>query len=75
MTAGLVLTLWDAASPAIAVIRRSGGRYENFEYLAMRARRRVDALQGRDDYPRGAQRMPFDDRWLTEDRAAKRAAG
>ena len=28
----------------------------------------IDALRGRDDYPRGAKRMNAQDRWLAQDR-------
>jgi hypothetical protein len=74
--AGLVLTVWNAASPAIAIMRRAGPSFENFEYVAMLARRRTDALDGGDDYPRGAPRMNPEDRWLAEDRAeASRRVG
>ncbi len=69
--AGLVLTVWDAASPAIAVMRRSGPSFENFEYVAMLARRHIEALHGADNYPRGAKRMNAEDRWLAEDRAGE----
>jgi hypothetical protein len=69
--AGLVLTVWNAASPAVAIMRRTGPVFENFEYVAMLARRRIDALRGGDDYPRGAPRMNAEDRWLAEDRAEK----
>ncbi|HZX68780.1 MAG TPA: hypothetical protein VFE70_07840 [Candidatus Elarobacter sp.] len=70
--AGLVRIFWKRASPAIAIMRRSGPVYENFEYFAMRASRYVAALPGGEGYPRGAPRMRIEDCWLAEDRARER---
>jgi Domain of unknown function (DUF4760) len=69
----IVLDVWRAASPAIAIIRRSHPAYGSFEYLATRARRRLQSLGSPDNYPAGVPRMPLEDVWLAADQTAQPA--
>ncbi len=64
----LVVHYWTLLEPAIAVLRRARGdaQYENFEYLAARAR----AWQARHPtgmYPRNMPRLAVADPWLAAD--------
>jgi hypothetical protein len=71
----IVLDVWRAASPAIAIVRRSHPAYGNFEYLAVRAQRRLRSLGSPDNYPSGVKRMPLEDVWLAADQTAQPGAG
>ena len=56
---GPVTGAWEAIWPVVALLRESGGSslYENFEYLAVRARAFIDRHPD-GMWPRGVPRMP-----------------
>jgi hypothetical protein len=66
----IIANSWDRAKPAIAIMRRNGPAYENFEYLAFLAQ----SLATFDDYPPNTPRMSIDDAWLEADSPEKGAA-
>jgi hypothetical protein len=71
----LVDHYWRLLEPTIAVLRRLRGpaQYENFESLAMRARRWRERHNA-GLYPRNAPRLAVADPWADADKAAARRA-
>jgi len=68
------LSWWAACAGTIAVLRRRNpSAYENFEYLASRAKRRY-AQRPRGSFPAGTERMPLSDPWLATDHAGEASA-
>jgi hypothetical protein len=64
----LAVQYWEILAPVIALIRRRRGdaQYQNFEYLAIRARKWLsDHPHG--TFPPGTPRIPIIDEWRDED--------
>jgi hypothetical protein len=68
----LISQYWQLLAPAIAILRRkrSAAQYENFEYLASRARQWQERRPA-SSFPRQTPRIPLDDPWLAHDQAAR----
>lgn len=68
--ARLILAFWERLSPAIALLACSEGginqSFEQFEYLAVRAKRWTDD-HPKGDFPQNVERLPLVDRWRDVD--------
>ncbi len=68
-----VMRAWDLMEPLVAITRRrSPAIWENFEYLAVRARLFNERFPN-GTYPRGVQRKQIADIWLAQDTALGQA--
>lgn len=68
-------TMWEKLEPVIAIMRRTRDEtlYDNFEYLAARARLWI-ARHPHGNYPKNTPRMAVRDKWLLADGQASRIA-
>jgi hypothetical protein len=75
LAAGYVASMWDQLREVVAIRRAAtnlGAEYENFEFLAVRAKA-FGAAHPSGNYPRGAERLLPDEEWkkLADDRRKK----
>ena len=68
---GIVAQNWDALTPTLAILRRDAGPslWENFEYLAAVSKQWLDK-HPYGTYPKSAEHLPVEDRWLQADQDA-----
>jgi hypothetical protein len=67
LAAGYVVSMWDQLREVVAIRRAAtnlGAEYENFEFLAVRAKA-FAAAHPSGNYPRGVERLLQDEEWRT----------
>lgn len=69
--ARLIAYYWDALEPVVAIMQRARGstQYDDFEYLALRAKHWLSQSDS-SEFPNDVVRVPLKDSWRADDLAA-----